>query len=353
MVKLLHIIDSFGVGGAETLLVTVIKNLDSNIYQQHLILLNKPDALVSKLPDSCKLTILDFKSYKDLFRIIKEVKTYIKTHDIDIVHSQLFWSNIISRLATKKQKRLFNSIQAISSEASYKINRMTLYMEKLTYKKHHHIVGVSEEVLKDFDKWVGLKGPSTLLYNVIDDAFFASSPKKNFSEKGLKLVAVGNLRWQKNYPFLLEAFKKMPEGVRLDIYGEGELRGEIQKIIDENNLNVRLCGIKRNMHEILPMYDIFVMCSLYEGFSLSLMEAMASSLPVLLSDIPVLREAAANNAIYFNLSNTDDIVSKISEILNSKYRLAEWSEKTWKRAAFIGKKEQFFEKLMGLYEYQD
>lgn len=348
--KILHLIDFFGVGGAEKLLVTVISNLDSDVYEQHLILLNKPDTLLSQLPASCKVTVLDFTSHKDLLRTRKKIRRYIKEQAIDIVHSQLYWSNIISRMATPKKIPVFNTIQAISSEASYKINRVSLYIEKLTYRKRHHIIGVSEEVLHDFDKWVGLKGPSSVFYNVIDDKFFALAPRQNFSENELKMVAVGNLRWQKNYPYLLEAFKKMPEGVSLDIYGEGELRSGFQKIIDEHRLPVKLCGQRNNLHEILPLYDIYVMSSLYEGFSLGLMEGMATGLPALLSDVPVLREAGGDSAIYFDLNNTDDIIQKVNSILSNRHRLVEWSEKAWKRASAIAKKEQYLEKLMALYK---
>jgi glycosyltransferase involved in cell wall biosynthesis len=348
--KILHIIDSFGIGGAEKLLVTVINNLDPEKYEQHLILLNRPDTLVSQLPATCSVITLDFRSYKDLVRTRKRVRRYIKEQEIDIVHSQLYWSNIISRMAARKKIPVFNTIQAISSEASYKINRKSLYIEKLTYRKRHHIICVSAEVLHDFDKWVGIKGPSTILYNVIDDKFFAPSPKKDFSSTGLKLVAVGNLRWQKNYPYLLEAFENMPEGVSLDIYGEGELRSEFQKIIEAHKLPVRLCGQRNNLHEILPQYDVFVMSSLYEGFSLGLMEAMASGLPALLSDVPVLKEAGGDSVMYFGLENTDDFIQKISDILVNRSALAVWAEKAWKRAASIAKKEQYMEKLTGLYE---
>lgn len=346
--KILHIIDSFGIGGAEKLVLSVINGLGEKA-EQHLIILSEPSPLLEKIMAPCKTTVLSFKSYKDVWGTKKFIKEYIRENKIDIVHSQLYWSIIISRMAAGKKVKVYNTIQAISSEASYKINRTTLYLEKITYKKRHHIIGVSNEVLKDFDKWVGLKGTSSVLYNIIDDSFFAAHPKTEFSEEGLKLVAVGNLRWQKNYPYLLEAFAKMPENVSLDIYGEGELRNDFQKIIDEKKLKVKLCGQRNNLHEILPLYDVFVMSSLYEGFSLGLMEGMATGLPALLSDVPVLREAGGDSARYFDLKNTDDIIRIVNDILANKSELAEWSEKAWKRATAIAKKEQYLEKLAGLY----
>ncbi len=349
MKKILHIIDSMAVGGAEKLLAAVIPALP--MFDNHLILLsNHDDTLLKDIPASaCKVTKLDFKSYKDVLRITKKVRKYIKENEIDIIHSQLYWSHIVARLAAKKNAKVFNTLQAINSKASYEVNKMTLYLDKLTYKKYHHIIGVSEEVLADFDKWVGLKGPSSVVYNIIDDKFFVPHAKTQFSVDKLKLVAVGNLRWQKNYPFLIEAFKKMPPAVSLDIYGEGDLRTEFQQIIDKYNLNIQLCGQKANLHEILPGYDAFVMSSLYEGFSLGLMEAMACGLPCFLSDIPVLREAALESAVYFNLNNTDDFADKIESALKNEIDLKKMSSASLKRANDAAKKETYIKSIHELY----
>jgi L-malate glycosyltransferase len=348
MKKVLHIIDSMAVGGAEKLLAAVIPAL--SMFENHLILLGEEDALLKDIPASaCKVTKLDFKSYKDVLRIAKKVRKYIKKNEIDIVHSQLYWSHIVARLAAKKNAKVFNTIQAINSKASYEVNKMTLYLDKLTYKKYHHIIGVSGEVLADFDKWVGLKGPSSVVYNIIDDKFFVSHAKTQFPADKLRLVAVGNLRWQKNYPFLIEAFKKMLPVVSLDIYGEGDLRTEFQQIIDQYDLNIRLCGQKNNLHEILPGYDAFVMSSLYEGFSLGLMEAMACGLPCFLSDIPVLKEAALENAVYFDLNNTDDFKNKIESALKNEIDLKKMSAASLKRANEAAKKETYIKSMNELY----
>lgn len=348
MKKVLYIIDFFGIGGAEKLQLSVINGIGDKL-EQHLIVLSEPSPLLEQINVPCKTTVLNFKSYRDVWKTKKFIKDYIREHKINIVHSQLYWSNIIARMAAGKNVQLFNTIQAISSEASYKINRTTLYLEKLTYKKRHHIIGVSGEVLKDFDKWVGLKGPSSVLYNIIDEKFIAPVPKKHFSDQGLKLVAIGNLRWQKNYPYLVEAFKQLPPYITLDIYGEGDLRNQLQKDIDKYNLNIRLCGHHHNLHEILPLYDVFVMCSLYEGFSLGLMEAMASGLPPVLSNVPVLKEAGGDAAIYIDLNKPDDFAEKILHLEKNKNELIAIAETAHTRAIALANKENHLKQLLTLY----
>ena len=91
-----------------------------------------------------------------------------------------------TRLATPRKIPLYNCIQNISSMASYTANRLSLYLEKLTYTKRHHIIAVSKVVLDDFDQWVGLKGRSTVLYNIIGDEFFTASPKLSFSKEKIQ-----------------------------------------------------------------------------------------------------------------------------------------------------------------------
>jgi glycosyltransferase involved in cell wall biosynthesis len=79
-----------------------------------------------------------------------------------------------------------------------------------------------------------------------------------------------------------------------------------------------LKGQVSNIHEVLTQYDLFVMPSLFEGFSLSVLEAMAVQLPMLLSDIPSFREQCADTAIYFDLNDSNDFAAKFTHIMADK-----------------------------------
>lgn len=346
--NILHIVDGLGVGGAETLVVTLLKNLQG--YNLHLIVLGKPYTLAAQLPADCKTVLYDFKSYKDIPGCALKIRSYIKKNKIDIVHSHMYWSNITSRLATPVYIPLFNCIQNISSLASYTANRASLYLEKFTYRKRHHIIAVSETVLADFDHWVGLKGKSTVLYNIIDDVFFTAKPKLQFSKDKIRLVAVGNLRKQKNYTYLLRAFRNMPSHISIDIYGTGTLKDEMQDEIDRYKLTINLCGLQSDMHLLLREYDGYVMCSTHEGLSLALMEAMASGLPAFLSDIPVQRESAGNAALYFDLTQPESLVQKILSAFSQQHILITMSEESINRANTIARKDRYLARLIALYE---
>jgi glycosyltransferase involved in cell wall biosynthesis len=348
MQKICHVIDSLHIGGAEKLLVGLINGLDG-FFEQHLVVLHGPETLKDEIACPYSFTNLNCNSFSNLFLKVSDLKKYIKANKIDIVHSHLYEANLLARMATPKSVQLFNSIHAVSSRASYEVNRMTLHLEKLTYKKRHHLIAVSEEVLKDFDKWVGLKGKHTVLYNFIEDNFFVNLPKKNFSFNPFRLVAVGNLRYQKNYPFLIEAFRKMPRNVTLDIYGEGELRNELQQEIDKHSLNIKLCGISNELDKILPTYDAFIMSSFYEGQPVSLLEAMACGLPLILSDIPVLRETGGEQAIYFSIDNQNELHNRIENLVKGKYNLEHISIQNIERVREVASKSEYVKLLSHLY----
>ena len=349
MKTILHVIDSLGIGGAEKLLVGVINELKG--YEQHLVILNGPETLLPEIVEDCRFSNLKVPNgWRGVWPAAMAIRKYIRDHKISIVHSHLYISNVSARLGTSSHVKLFNSIHAISSLCSYKMNRLSLYFERLTYKKRHRIISVSKEVEIDFAKYVGLKGPSAVLYNYIEEKFFSDIPKTNFEIKKLKLVAVGNLRHQKNYPYLLEAFRKLPASVSLDIYGEGSMRQELQVEIDKRKLNIKLCGMQNDLHKVLPQYDVFVMSSFYEGQPLSLLEAMACGLPTLLSDIPVLKEVTGDAAIYFSLSDTNSFVDRISEILERKHNLADLAAVAHLRVNSFAHKKHYMNTLIKLYE---
>jgi glycosyltransferase involved in cell wall biosynthesis len=264
------------------------------------------------------------------------------------VHSHLFFSSLIARIATPKRIPVINSIHVIQSLDSYSRNKIAIYLEKLTYRKRHHIIAVSDTVLKDFDKWIGLKGSSEVLYNFIRDEFYVERIKSKLNLHPFRMVAVGYLKFQKNYQYVIEAFKHMPPNVTLDIYGGGDTTG-YQEQIDKHKLNIRLLGSHNELYKILPEYDAYLMCSLFEGQPLSLLEAIASGLPAILSDIPVLREVTAENAIYFDLNNPKDLANKVERIINGEIDILKHVKPALDRIKLFAKKDIYLRKLDNVY----
>ena len=170
----------------------------------------------------------------------------------------------------------------------------------------------------------------------------------NFNET-LRLIAVGNLKPAKNYPYLIDAFKSMPKNVHLDIFGSGPLQQQLQADIEKYNLNIRLCGVREDIYSVLRNYDAFIMSSVFEGQPISLLEAMACGMPAILSDIPVLREATNDKAIFYSLQDVNDLVRKITAITNHEIDLDEFAKASFERAKRIASKENYMTMLRKVY----
>ena len=153
----------------------------------------------------------------------------------------------------------------------------------------------------------------TVIPNGVAEEYFVDKTSQNPISH---LLFVGRLVAQKNLSLLIEAVAQMETNVILDIVGEGELRESIEALIQKHKLqNVHLHGQKTGS-ELLEFYksaDIFVLPSLKEGISNSMLEALAAGLPVVASDLPEIREIIGNCGVLIQ----DPTPSNYARILNS------------------------------------
>ena len=108
--------------------------------------------------------------------------------------------------------------------------------------------------------------------------------------KRKNIVSVGRLHEQKNQELLIRAFAKISDKVEdnLIIYGQGELREKIEKLIVELKMEtrVKLGGIIENVPDAIIGSNLFVLSSNYEGSPNALLEAIALGIPAISTDCP-------------------------------------------------------------------
>ena len=144
-------------------------------------------------------------------------------------------------------------------------------------KRYDKIVILTEE---DKEKnWTGWKNIEVIPNPVVAQADRIASLDNNV------VVTAGRLVEQKNYESLISAWKivsdKHPDW-ELRIFGDGSMREELQKQIEDSNLSdkVKLCGFTKDIPKEMGEASMYVLSSLYEGFPLVLVEAMSCGLPV-------------------------------------------------------------------------
>jgi len=137
-----------------------------------------------------------------------------------------------------------------------------------------------------------------------------------------RLLFVGRLAVQKNLPLLIEAISHMQESTILDIVGDGELRKDVEDLIQKYGLqNVQLHG-KKTGKELLEFYksaDISVLPSFKEaGASLSMLEALAARLPIVAADSPEVREMLADCGVLVQDAKPITYAKALDALLSDK-----------------------------------
>lgn len=157
----------------------------------------------------------------------------------------------------------------------------------------------------------------------------------NLPENAPLLLNVGRLAQQKNQGVLLEVLQYLPDA-HLVLVGEGELRTRLQQQVTELKIEERVHFLgELQPHDVWGLFcvaNIFVFPSLYEGMPLALIEAMRAGLPIVASDVPVMREVLKDVGIYIPLNNATLLAEAVQKILNSPDLANQMSQRSLERS---------------------
>lgn len=323
--KIVHVIGSLHVGGAEILLKNTINLFPE--YEHYIIYLEKPDDLLKQINVINEAVCLHHSSRRQLFSTVKKLRQLLAKWKPDIIHAHLYESTLITRFATPSHIPLISTIHSTYSIDAFQKSRKALWAERLTVHKQKAIIAVSKFVLDDYLAHVPFKGKSYVLHNFLPASNLPGSSKRNQPDGMFRCIAVGNLKEAKNYSYLIEVFSYLKEEpITLDIYGDGPLRSCLQQQIEETSAHVQLCGPTSKVQEKMRQYDLFIQASTHEGYGISVAEAMAIKVPAFLSDIPVFKEVTDGNALFFPLTDARVAAERLKQLIANDSPLAEVAE---------------------------
>jgi len=219
------------------------------------------------------------------------------------------------------------------------------------------IVVLNEKTLRTVRTVYGYKGTLCILNNGIDEAYFALKrpPLALRPPTTLHLLFVGRLSKQKNIPALLKALKLTKQNVHLDIIGEGSEGELVQKIIEEYNLtNVTLHG-RLSRSDVMKFYktcDVLVLPSLYEAQPLVLLEAMATRIPIIGTDVIGVADHITNVGIVVE-PTAKGLMNGIERYFTEYALLPKMIERGYRRAKNMGwshtlkKYEALYDEVLG------
>lgn len=290
--KILHVIESLEVGGAEMLVVNLINEMP-NDYNQAVCCIKKIGQLSNKIKKNVKIYCLNKNEGNSLI-VPLQIAKIIRNNKFDVVHSHN-WGHFPETFLGAKiggAKVIVHTAHGAMEHYSKNIikKKLRMFIESIVSIFIDKIIAVSDSLRSKIinDLFIS-KNKVVTIYNGVNFKAIDHKHKKCKSE--LLLVTVGRLVQVKNYKMLIRAFaiakKRCKYNIRLIFVGDGPERNNLEIECDSYNLNNNLIfyGFCDEVDKILSESDIFVNSSHYEGISLAIIEAMKFSLPVIATSV--------------------------------------------------------------------
>ncbi len=237
----------------------------------------------------------DVKALWHCFRLIRAVRP-------DVVHTHTSKAGVIGRLAARLAgvPSLFTAHTWCFAEGtSWKWKTVGIPLERIAARCATGIITVSEaNRALALSHRIARPEKLVTIHNGIADSLHRAKP----GEKALpRIVMVARFSEQKAQGLLIEAVAQIRTPFRLLLVGDGPLRLAVEQQVAKLNLGdrVEFLGQRLNVSEILASGHIFALFTNWEGFPISILEAMRAGLPVVASDVNGVREAVADGSTGF------------------------------------------------------
>jgi glycosyltransferase involved in cell wall biosynthesis len=297
-VKVLYVFAALPVGGAEEVLVTEVEGLDRTLFEPLVCVLSEKGP-VGEMIESRGIPVVALhrmKSHRFDHRIIRDLYRLIKDEKAEVVHTHLYDGNKYGRLAggLARVPCLISHYHNVYPRRRTKYHLINWILSYL----NDRIIAVSQAVKESVVAYDRISPRKIqVIYNGIDLSRFkgdfkGAEVRQMFGVKpGDFLIGiVARLEEQKGHIYLFRALRHLiPEFPRIKVLvvGEGTLRSALESQVRQMGLSeqVLFLGTRKDIPEILASLDLFVLPSLWEGFGLAIVEAMAMGIPVVATAI--------------------------------------------------------------------
>ncbi len=328
--KIIYIINSLLPGGAEKGLELLIDQGLFDAYILKIVCLSKTNsALEKRLTEKVNgniefLTTTSVKNSKIIFYVMRFLKFILRERP-NIVICSLSQSVLVARVV-----RFFKKFKLITFEHNITFQN----------KKAYYLLKITDFITDSF--WNDSEATQNALLQrhptvktIIVPLFFTkqiSFIKSNYrTNSSVKLMTVGRLAKQKNYPELFNVITSLKQkniDVTLSIFGEGELRAELQEVVEKEYLtdNVFFMGFAENWQTNASAFDAYILMSDFEGLSIATLEAMSIGLPCIVKPTGELKNYIIDGITGLAVQNKDEAAKAVIKIIGNS-----------ELAAYIGK----------------
>lgn len=318
--KILHIITSLELGGAEKLLLDLIPAQKKQGMEVELLVLDTRNEKFIEEYKKRGIKIYTLKannkfSLKNPFEISK----IIRDNKISIVHAHLVHAQIWTSVARYLNKKVIYITTEHSTHNRRREKWMYKFLDKFIYNSYDKVIAISEATARELMRWVGLNiNKIEIIPNGVSLRAFMGRPKER---KGNNLIMVSRFHLSKDHLTVVRAMEKLSKDYVLTFVGEGETQEAVKREVLMLNLNDRIqfLGYSNSIPSLLKRSDIAIQSSNFEGFGLSALEAMASGTPVIASDVEGLANVVGDSGLLFKLGDVNDLVKKIMSLEDRKF----------------------------------
>ncbi len=334
--KILQLIDGGFLGGGQTNVLSIAKNADRTKYE-----ISIAAAGGEKFEEEVQRNNITFYPIElpKLLRTkyLKKLETLYEEQKFDLIHTHGGVAGFYGRILKKHHPEIkcvhtihgihyINSGNLLRKSVSKTIEQyLVQFTDRTICETHNDFLTAVKNKIADRVK-------TDIIPNGIDVSKFANLKKNSalINELGLNAenFIIGNISRfdeQKNQQLILQAayflIRKYPQ-MRFVFVGSGKHLKQMQDLTRDSNLEdyVIFAGEQENLVDYYSIFDIFVFPSLWEGMPYVLLEAMASRLPIICSNLPNMREVVKNDysAFTINPRDMDDLFRKISAMYQSK-----------------------------------
>ena len=291
-IKIVHVVHALEVGGLENGLVNILNHLDDR-FTHTILCLSRSGRMAERIKNS-QVKIIELRLPTDRFRFpVLRLAREFQSISPDIVHTR-GWATVDAICAA----RVAGVSRVIHGEHGREVgdpsgrNRKRNLVRKCLSPLVNRFVTVSDDLKSWLIRTVGIpESKVTTIHNGVDTRRFSPDRGRairdslGLDDSVFTLGTVSRLDPVKDYRSLLQAFMPIARTARpvgLIIAGDGPMRSSIEQLSSELKIadKVHLLGERHDIPQVLKACDVFTLTSIAEGISNTILEAMASALPV-------------------------------------------------------------------------
>lgn len=354
-IKILQIIDSLNVGGAEVLSVNIANSLADLNYESHICVTRKEGELKNQISTKVGYLFLNRKKTVD-FKAIKKLSVYIKRNGVTTIHAHATSSfmGFCVKLLNPKVKLIWHDHYGNSE---YLQDRKSLALRFFS-RFFFAIISVNESL----KLWAEAKlaCPNVTFANNFVEFRDLSENTKLHGVDHKRIVMLAGFRPQKDHLNLLKAFKKIEqENQDWTLHLVGKLYNDaysnkIIAFVEEHRLEnkVYFYGVKSDVKFILNQSSIGVLSSKSEGLPLALLEYGLASLPVVITNVGECKKVLQDgkNGVLVTPENSEALYKGLTNLINSNKLMSEYSKNIHKEVLENYSKESMIDNYINIYE---